>query len=212
MNKFSEDLFLKSPFVGILRGYPKEVVLPIAETFIQEGFTNLEITMNTPNATEIIAAVLEKYEGQLNVGAGTVLTKNEVNKVLSVGGQFIVSPVVDLSIIEYCKSKEVPIFPGAYSPTEIYQAAKAGARMVKVFPARGLGPTYIKDVLAPLDDLELMPTGGVNLDNIEAFLAAGAKAFGMGGNLFNPSLIEKKDWEGLALHFRQFKKWVSPSD
>ena len=208
MHKFSETLFLKSPFVGILRGYTEEEVLNIVAVYLQEGFSNIEITMNTPNVISIIRALVDKYPKQLNVGAGTVLSTKEVDQVLLAGGQFIVSPIVDIAVIEYCKNKDIPIFPGAYSPTEIHQAWKAGARMVKVFPARNLGPNYIKDVLAPLDNLELMPTGGVGLNNIQPYLAAGAKAFGMGGNLFDKNLIKNKDWNGLAAHFRQFKELV----
>ncbi|MGB5320594.1 bifunctional 4-hydroxy-2-oxoglutarate aldolase/2-dehydro-3-deoxy-phosphogluconate aldolase, partial [Eudoraea sp.] len=93
----------------------------------------------------------------------------------------------------------------AYTPSEIYACWKAGARMVKVFPASALSPSYIKDVMAPLNDLELMPTGGVTKDNLKAYLNAGAKAFGMGGYLFDRAIIEKKDWQGLAGQLRTFK-------
>lgn len=203
MQKFSETLFKQLPIVGILRGYNQKQTLKIVEVYTKAGFKNIEITMNTPHVINIISAIAKEYEGRLNIGAGTVLSTNEVDEVITAGGQFIVSPVVDIAVINYCQTKGVPIFPGAYTPTEIYQAWKAGARMVKVFPARNLGPTYIKDVLAPLDELALMPTGGVNLDNFDAYLNAGAKAFGMGGLLFDKGLIEKEDW--LALENRLIK-------
>ncbi|MEM6966612.1 MAG: bifunctional 4-hydroxy-2-oxoglutarate aldolase/2-dehydro-3-deoxy-phosphogluconate aldolase [Bacteroidota bacterium] len=206
MTPFSDSLFLKIPIIGILRGYSKEQVLKIAKVYHSVGFTNIEITMNTPNVLEIIEALAKKYEGQLNVGAGTVLSKEEVDEVVARGGQFIVSPVVDVEVIRYCGSKGIPIFPGAYSPSEIYVAWKEGARMVKVFPARNLGVDYIRDVLAPLDDLELLPTGGVTLENIQQYLRAGAKGFGLGGNLFNHQMIQDKNWEALAGHFEAFKK------
>lgn len=206
MKNFSEELFLKVPVVGILRGYSKAEVLEIVKVYHQEGYTNVEITMNTPNVEELISAVSEQFDGKLNVGAGTVTTIEEVDKVKAAGAQFIVSPIVDISVIEYCVKIGMPIFPGAYSPTEIYSAAKAGARMVKVFPASTLGHKYIKDVLAPLDYLELMPTGGVTTENASAYLEAGAKAFGMGGFLFKDTFIKNKDWAGLAAHLRAFKK------
>jgi 2-dehydro-3-deoxyphosphogluconate aldolase/(4S)-4-hydroxy-2-oxoglutarate aldolase len=107
--------------------------------------------------------------------------------------------------------RKIPIFPGASSPTEIYSAWRAGARMVKVFPARSLGPAYIKDVLAPLDTIELMPTGGVTLRNMDAFLAAGAKAFGMGSELFDTRLIEQEDWQTLGAHLRTFREHLEKS-
>lgn len=209
MKAFSEALFLKVPVVGILRGYNKNEVLKIIEVYCKAGYTNIEITMNTPNAIEIIKEVAKQFKGKLNVGAGTVLNINEVENVISAGGQFIVSPVVDVDVIKHCVSKGIPIFPGAYSPTEIYQAAQLGARMVKVFPATTLGPTYIKDVLGPLDTLELMPTGGVDFGNVAAFIKAGAKAFGMGGNLFKKDFILAQDWKSLENHLLEFKSKLS---
>ncbi len=171
----------------------------------------LEITMNTPDVLQIIKSVASTFKDQLNIGAGTVLNKEAVDQVVAHGGQFIVSPVVDMDMISHCVEIRVPIFPGAYSPTEIYQASQAGARMVKVFPATNLGPNYVKDVLAPLDHLELMPTGGVNLNNLEAFIEAGSKAFGMGGNLFKSDLIQNEDWDGLKNHLLKFKETLFKS-
>ncbi|MEM0994517.1 MAG: bifunctional 4-hydroxy-2-oxoglutarate aldolase/2-dehydro-3-deoxy-phosphogluconate aldolase, partial [Bacteroidota bacterium] len=138
-----------------------------------------------------------------------VLSIAEVDAVLAAGGQFIVSPVTDIAVIRHCKVKNIPIFPGAYTPTEIYQAWRAGASMVKVFPARDLGPNYIADVLAPLDEMQLMPTGGVTKENIATYLKAGAKAFGMGGYLFNQQLIEAADWGKLRTHFDDFKRLLT---
>ena len=127
MKLFSESLFTQMPVVGILRGYNKAQVIKIATCYYQCGFTNLEITMNTPMATDIIHELVEQFKGKLNIGAGTVLTIDEVNAVTKVGGQFIVSPVTDIPLIKYCKNKDIPIFPGAYSPSEIYHAWYAGA-------------------------------------------------------------------------------------
>ncbi|MEM1120167.1 MAG: bifunctional 4-hydroxy-2-oxoglutarate aldolase/2-dehydro-3-deoxy-phosphogluconate aldolase [Bacteroidota bacterium] len=197
MHQFSDDLFKQLPIVGILRGYDKWTTLKIVTIYEQVGFRNIEITMNTPDVLSIIWSIVEQFAGRLNIGVGTVLTKTQVDTVLSVGGQFIVSPIMDEGLISYCKTKALPIFPGAYSPTEIFQAWMAGAKMVKVFPARNLGPSYIKDILAPLNDLALMPTGGVNEDNLPEYVDAGAQAFGMGGLLFDKQLIERQDWAGL---------------
>lgn len=206
MYRFSEDLFKKVPVVGILRGYTLEEVLAIVKVYYQEGFTNIEITMNTESAAKIINEVLKQYTGKLNVGAGTVLSKNDVDEAIKAGAQFIVTPVTDPSLIKYCINRSIPVFPGAYTPSEIYACWKAGARMVKVFPASALSPSYIKDVLAPLNNLELMPTGGVTKDNVKAYLDSGAMAFGMGGYLFQQGFIKNKDWKGLGFHLRAFKE------
>src|SRR5690606_18081736 len=102
---------------------------------------------------------------------------------LDAGAQFVVTPITDEEVISACVERDIPIFPGAYTPTEIYKAWSLGASMVKVFPASKLGPDYIKEVLAPLQQIHLMPTGGVGLENMEAFYKAGAKGFGIGSQL-----------------------------
>jgi 2-dehydro-3-deoxyphosphogluconate aldolase/(4S)-4-hydroxy-2-oxoglutarate aldolase len=112
-------------------------------------------------------------------------------------------------IIRACVKKEIPIFPGAFTPSEIYEAWSEGASMVKVFPAATLGADYIKDVKAPLGQVKLMPTGGIDLENIESFKKAGAEGFGVGSPLFKKNLIRDKDWNGLKEHFKKFVEKVS---
>jgi len=198
MNRFSEEFFQAVPVVGILRGYPLEKTLNIVEAYYQAGFRTIEVTMNTPKVATIIETVAKKYSGRLNIGVGTVCNAADLEIALKAGAQFIVSPIVDIDLIKKCKALNIPVFPGAYTPTEIYQAWRAGARMVKLFPANDLGPAYVKNVLAPLDEIEIMPTGGVNLENMAAYKIAGAKAFGLGGLLFDKTLIEAEDWVGLT--------------
>ncbi|MEL6594049.1 MAG: bifunctional 4-hydroxy-2-oxoglutarate aldolase/2-dehydro-3-deoxy-phosphogluconate aldolase, partial [Bacteroidota bacterium] len=163
-------------------------------------------TLNTPGALSIIAELRKDFEGKLNIGAGTVCTLADLEKALAAGAQFIVSPIIEPSLMAACREREIPFFPGALTPSEIYQASQAGARMVKVFPAGAMGPSYIKDVLAPLDQLLLMPTGGVTLKNIGEYWQAGARAFGLGGNLFKKDLIQQARWQELAGHFWRFKQ------
>lgn len=123
---------------------------------------------------------------------------------IKAGSQFIVTPILDPDVVRTCVSKNIPVFPGAYTPTEIYQAWKLGASMVKVYPATSLGPEYIKDVKAPLTNIKLMPTGGINLDNIQIFIKAGADGLGIGSQLFDKTLIKDENWDGLELHFKQY--------
>jgi 2-dehydro-3-deoxyphosphogluconate aldolase/(4S)-4-hydroxy-2-oxoglutarate aldolase len=160
--------------------------------------------MNTPQAEDMIGYAVDKYRSRLNVGAGTVCTAEDLNKALAAGAQFIVTPVIRKKIIRACVAQDIPIFPGAFSPTEIYKAWSLGASMVKVFPARTLGADYIKDVKAPLSGVKLVPTGGIDLDNIESFKKAGGDGFGVGSPLFKQSLIAQKDWVGLKEHFQKF--------
>ncbi len=182
----------------------------ILSVYAAAGLTTIEITMNTEGAEDMIRFIIENYGGKLNIGAGTVCTEDELHRALNAGAQFIVTPVVNEKIIRTCVEKGIPIFPGAFTPTEIYNAWSLGATMVKIFPGSLIGPGYIKDIKAPLNKVKLIPTGGVSLDNILDFKKAGADGYGMGSHLFNKDLIKEKNWQGLKLHFEQFVKKVSP--
>jgi len=202
--EFSWNEFSKVPIVGIIRNLSFNVIEKILPVYLSSGLTTIEITMNTPAAEEIIRYAVDKYKGQLNVGAGTVCNSDDLDQAISAGSQFIVTPILDPDVIRTCVIKNIPVFPGAYTPTEIYQAWKLGANMVKVYPATTLGPDYIKDVKAPLNKIKLMPTGGINLDNIQTFIKAGADGLGIGSQLFDKSLIQQENWKGLELHFKQY--------
>jgi 2-dehydro-3-deoxyphosphogluconate aldolase/(4S)-4-hydroxy-2-oxoglutarate aldolase len=201
-NEFKADKFDEMPVIGILRNVPLPEIEAILPFYIKAGFTNLEVTMNSNGAEETIRHLSENYPS-LNIGAGTVCDKNDLKRAVKAGASFIVTPVVDEKVIKKCVKWGIPIFPGAFSPLEIYTASKYGATGVKVFPANHLGPSYIKDVLAPFQHLKLYPTGGVKLENISAYFKAGAKGLGMGGTLFLASLLETKDYENLGLHFEK---------
>ena len=201
---FSWELFNKAPLVGIIRNVSPEDVKRILPIYREAGLTTVEITMNTPGATDIIRYALENEHYGLNIGAGTVCTKDDLDAALDAGAQFIVTPVLSKKVVKSCVKKGVPVFPGAYTPTEIFQAWSWGASMVKIYPATALGPGYIKDVKAPMNQLKLLPTGGVSLENMEAFLKAGANGLGIGGQLFDKKLIQDKNWDGLKAHFLQF--------
>ena len=202
--EFSWNGFSKVPIVGIIRNLSFDTIEKILPIYLSAGLTTIEITMNTQAAEEIIRFAADKYKGQLNVGAGTVCNTDELDLAIRAGSQFIVTPILDPDVVRACVSKNIPVFPGAYTPTEIYQAWKLGASMVKVYPATSLGPEYIKDVKAPLNKIKLMPTGGINLDNIQTFIKAGADGLGIGSQLFDKTLIKDENWKGLELHFKQY--------
>jgi 2-dehydro-3-deoxyphosphogluconate aldolase/(4S)-4-hydroxy-2-oxoglutarate aldolase len=125
---------------------------------------------------------------------GSVRNLEEAKMVLGSGAQFVVTPIMQPEVIRCCVEAKIPIACGAYTPTEIAKAWDCGADLVKVFPVRGLGPNYIKDVLAPMPHLKLMPTGGIDSKNARDYLAAGAVAVGVGGTLCSPALVEQGDW------------------
>lgn len=202
-HKFSPELFNRIPVVGILRNVPPLTVPTLARYYSEAGLTTLEVTMNSDEALTTITRLVQDFGGKLNIGAGTVCTLEDLDKALAAGAQFIVTPILQEEVIRACVQQQVPVFPGAYSPTEIYKAWHLGATMVKVFPATKLGASYIKEVLAPMSYLKLLPTGGVAPDNFTAFLKAGAAGLGMGSQLFPKQLIEEGAWEELSVLFRQ---------
>lgn len=193
--------FEKAPIVGILRGFDLETCHNIAQAYQNAGLKYLEITMNTDGVEAIIASLTAKYP-LLAIGAGTVCSMDDLNRAVKAGAVFIVTPVIQEAVIKKAVELGLPVFPGAYTPSEIYEAWMAGATAVKVFPATDLGSTYIKNVLGPLDYIKLLPTGGVSKDNLKEFLTAGAIGAGMGSTLFPKGLIKNKDWKGLEEHFR----------
>jgi 2-dehydro-3-deoxyphosphogluconate aldolase/(4S)-4-hydroxy-2-oxoglutarate aldolase len=196
-NKFSWELFNRMPIVGIMRNISQEYTEKIAHEYHKAGLTSLEVTMNSAGAEETIASLVNSYGDKLNIGAGTVCTMSDLERALNAGAQFVVTPIVNEDVISTCAAQKIPVFPGAYTPTEIYKAWSAGATMVKVFPATILGPGYIKEVLGPLNYISLIPTGGISLDNFTSYLAAGAKAVGIGSHLFPKSIMESEDWDKL---------------
>ena len=204
---FSWELYNKAPIVGIVRGLSTETVKKIADAYLEAGLHTIEITMNTEGAAEIISYLRTNFSN-LNVGAGTVCNMEDLNKALIAGSQFIVTPVIDEEVIKTCVAKGIPVFPGAYTPTEIYKAWSLGASAVKIFPATQLGTQYIKDILGPLNTIKVLPTGGVSKANIQSFFEVGAVGVGMGSSLLDKKCIQEEDFEGLTKHFISIKNKI----
>jgi 2-dehydro-3-deoxyphosphogluconate aldolase/(4S)-4-hydroxy-2-oxoglutarate aldolase len=203
---FSFKLFNKMPVIGIMRNIPDECVEPIADVYCRSGLTCLEITMNSSNAEKHIRSLVETYGGRLNIGAGTVCSMTDLQKALTAGAQFIVTPIINEEVIKTCVELKIPIFPGAYTPSEIYKAWSMGATMVKLFPASDLKPGNIKEILAPLNFVSLMPTGGVTLENFAEYFRQGAKAVGIGSHLFPKDIVARQDWTALSEVYKTFVK------
>jgi 2-dehydro-3-deoxyphosphogluconate aldolase/(4S)-4-hydroxy-2-oxoglutarate aldolase len=168
--------------VAILRGCDPAHVLPIVEALYAGGIRLLEITLNSRDALNAIKETSKQWGDKLVVGAGTVLTPDEARSAVDAGARFILSPTLDIATIERTNALGALSIPGAFTATEILTAWRNGAGMVKVFPA-SVGPAYLRDLRGPLPQIPLMPTGGVNLENIRQFAKAGAAAFGIGSAL-----------------------------
>jgi 2-dehydro-3-deoxyphosphogluconate aldolase/(4S)-4-hydroxy-2-oxoglutarate aldolase len=178
---------LQHKIIAIIRGANPHDVSRIVEALYAGGIRTLEITLNSPNALELISEVSTVWQNKMLVGAGTVLDAASANAAINAGAQFIISPIVDIATIRATKERAVISIPGAYTATEIVHAFSNGGDIIKVFPA-SVGPAYFKDLRGPLPHIPLMPTGGVQLDNIQAFQNAGAVAFGIG-----TALVDSKE-------------------
>ena len=208
---FSWELFDKMPIVGIIRNLTVADINFVLPIYKQAGFTTIEITLNTPEALSVISSLANQYNGELNVGAGTVCTLDDLTDAVNAGANFIVTPIFKAEVVKKCVSMEVPIFPGAFSPTEIYEAWELGASMIKLYPASVVGPAYVSAVLAPLNKVKLMPTGGIHLSNMLAFMKAGATSLGIGSELFDKKIIQKRDSEAMLNHFTLFAQQMQLS-
>ena len=173
----------------------------VAAALVAGGVQSIEVTLTTPGALSLIAS-LAKSDPSLIVGAGSVLSAEAAREAIDAGASYVVSPVFDADLLATAHTYDIPAFPGAYTPTEMFRAYQAGADLVKVFPADSLGPSYIKGVLAPMPFLELMPTGGVTPDNVGTWIAAGVVAVGLGSALVDPALVHAGDFATITTRAR----------
>jgi 2-dehydro-3-deoxyphosphogluconate aldolase/(4S)-4-hydroxy-2-oxoglutarate aldolase len=173
--------------IAIGRGLDPATILDIGTALVAGGVRAFEVTLNSDGALAAIAALRVRFEdGELLVGAGTVLDVAGVDDAISAGAQFIVTPVVDLAVIGRSVAAGIPVVPGGFSPTEIKACWDAGASAVKLFPASAVGPSFVRELRGPLPAIPLIPTGGVTIENAPAYIAAGAVAVGLGSWLTGP--------------------------
>ena len=190
--------------VAIVRGQSSGTMRALAEALLEGGIRFMEVTFRQdapetwPDTAKAIRDVSRAFPGRMNVGAGTVLTLEQLELARSAGARFIISPNADRRVIEATRTMGLVSLPGAMTPTEIVRAHEWGADIVKIFPAGRLGPGYFRDIRAPLSHIPLMAVGGVNEKNAAEFLAAGAMGVGVGGNLVNGSWIAAGEYEKIA--------------
>ncbi len=202
------DRFRELPLMGILRGVgvTADSVEPVVETALSSGLQTIEITMNTPGAPDLIRRAVKSAQGRLMIGAGTVVTSDHLKVALDAGARFIVSPMLVYDVVEYCRDNEIPVFPGAFSPQEIYNAWVAGATMVKIFPAQFLGPGYIKEIKGPFNSIDMLACGGITPENIRSYFDCGASAVAFGGSVFREEWLKACDFDSIG---RSIKALIS---
>ena len=174
------------------------------------GVGAVEITLTTPGALTAIAQ-LASHGGltKCAIGAGTVLDEKAAAAVIDRGARFVVSPTLDRSVVRYCRDHGVPCLPGALTPTELLEAWRAGAELVKLFPGSAVGPRYLREVLAPLPFLRVVPSGGVSIENAGEWIRAGAAAVSVGSALVSAALVRDQSWAELTSRARALVQAVA---
>lgn len=196
--------------VAIARGLKAEQTLHLAEALQNAGLKFLEITFvqsdkeKERETLQAIEGIRREFEGRLHVGAGTVLTKEQVDLAADAGAEFILSPNVEEQVIRQTKARGLISVPGAMTPTEIIHGYDLGGDIIKIFPAGSLGASYFKDILGPISAVPMMAVGGVSLENIPQFVKVGVASFGIGGNIVNRSFIEEKNYKAVEDLTRQY--------
>jgi 2-dehydro-3-deoxyphosphogluconate aldolase/(4S)-4-hydroxy-2-oxoglutarate aldolase len=198
------ERFIKLPVMGILRGVELPVIEPLLETVISSGLETIEITMNTPNACDLIKMAVRASKKRLMIGAGTVLDMQSLKSALVSGATFIVTPVVVSDVLEYCVKNKIPVFPGALTPQEIYAAWMGGATMVKVFPAKMCGPEYFKEIKGPFNDIKLLACAGVTPENMQQYFSSGANAVSFGAGVFKKEWLDSKKFDSIGETIKRY--------
>lgn len=199
---------LDTGIVAIMRASSSDNLLAAAEALRSGGVLAIEVTLTTPGALHVIEQAIAKFSSEIVFGAGTVLDPESARAAILAGAQFIVCPTLNLKTIKLCRRYSVPVMPGAYTPTEVLTAWEAGADMVKLFPADIGGPSYLRAIKAPLPQVSIAPTGGVDLNNVGEFIRAGADALGVGSSLVNDKLLEAGDFAAITERARRFREAV----
>lgn len=190
--------------MGIMRDVGMDILDPLLETVIDSGLKTIEITMNTRNAEQLIRQAVTKAAGRLTIGAGTVLDLETMQTALQAGATFIVMPTLVPEVVHYCVINKVPVFPGALTPQEVFNAWRSGATMVKVFPAKTFGPEYFKELKGPFKNIELLACGGVSPANLKAYVSNGASAVSFGASVFRQDWLDNREFPSINRRISQY--------
>jgi len=195
--------------VPVIRTSSAEVAIRVAEAVLAGGISTLEITMTVPDALGVIRALAARLGGRALIGAGTVLDAETAVRCVDAGAAFVVSPGFDPATVAAAHARGAAALPGALTPTEVIAAWRAGADMVKIFPVSAVGgPAYLRALRAPLPVVKLQPTGGITIATAGEYIAAGAAAVGVGGELVDPAALARGDDAGLTARARQLLEAV----
>jgi 2-dehydro-3-deoxyphosphogluconate aldolase/(4S)-4-hydroxy-2-oxoglutarate aldolase len=195
--------------VAVIRADSSAQLMNVADALVKGGAPTMEVTMTTPNALQVISDVRAKFGDAICMGVGTVLDAETARAAILAGAEYVVTPTLNLDVIKLCRRYAKPIIAGAYTPTEALTAWEAGADFIKIFPADQLGPNYIKALKAPLPQLEIIPTGGVDLNTAGDFIKAGCAAVAAGSSLVSKEILKNQAWPALIETAKKFVEVIA---
>ena len=191
--------------IPIIRAASADVVVPIAEALLDAGLPIVEVTMTVPNAIDAIGTLAKRFAAKMLVGAGTVTDAETARRAAQAGARFIVTPCLVPEVIEAAHGADVAVLPGALTPSEVFEAARLGGDLVKVFPVDSVGgAAYLRALRGPFPHIPLVPTGGVTLENVEELFQAGAAAVGVGSELIPREALARRDYAAIATLAKRF--------
>ncbi|HBG74895.1 MAG: 2-dehydro-3-deoxyphosphogluconate aldolase [Chloroflexi bacterium GWB2_49_20] len=194
--------------IAVIRGPSPELTVQMVTALVEGGVLGIEITYTTPNAIEVVRSLDKQFGDQIVLGMGTLTESTQVAEARAAGARFLVSPVCEPTLIQTMVSSGLPVMIGALTPTEVLQAYKMGADVVKIFPGSLGGPAYIKALKGPFPYIPMIPTGGVSIANVEGWFAAGVFSVGAGSELCPPNLAKEGRFEEITLKATEFVQAV----
>ena len=198
------DAIRDTGLISILRGVDSGKICDVVDIMSQTGIQLVEVSLDTPDALQSIQKLSRTFAGDLLIGAGTVLDRETAQQAISAGAEFVLSPTLDIPVVACCIENGVLLIPGVFSPSEIALAKAAGAVLVKVFPANLLGTDYVRKMLDLFVNLEILAVGGIDLNNIGAFISAGTLGAGIGSKLAGRDIVGFQDYELLGRRTKQY--------
>jgi 2-dehydro-3-deoxyphosphogluconate aldolase / (4S)-4-hydroxy-2-oxoglutarate aldolase len=183
------DRLTSGKVIAVLRASHVSALARVCDALVEEGVLSLELTLTTPGLLDALPELVDRYADVADVGVGTILTESEAQRAMDSGAQYLVTPSMNLPVVKIAVERQIAVFPGGLSPTELAAGWNAGATAVKIFPAQTVGAGYLKHLRGPFPDLEAIPSGGVDLEATREWLGAGAVAVSIGGPLLGDSLI-----------------------
>jgi 2-dehydro-3-deoxyphosphogluconate aldolase / (4S)-4-hydroxy-2-oxoglutarate aldolase len=182
------DRLNSSKVIAVLRASHISALVPVCDVLVEEGILSLELTLTTPGLLDALPEFLYRYTDAADVGVGTILSEPEAHRAIDSGAQYLVTPTMNLAVVRLAVERQVAVFPGGLTPTELAAGWNAGATAVKIFPAQTVGAAYLKHLRGPFPALEGIPSGGVDLNATREWLDAGAAAVSIGGPLLGDAL------------------------